>query len=63
MTPDDVDFVSAHGTGTPLNDRIEAEVLRRSLGHRAAAMPVNSIKASLGHSMGAAAALEALMCL
>src|SRR3989442_2721721 len=63
LTPADVDFVSAHGTGTPLNDRIEAEVLRRSLGRRAAEIPVNSIKASVGHTMGAAAALEAVMCL
>src|SRR5213594_2201126 len=63
LTAADVDFVSAHGTGTPLNDRIEAEVLRRTLGRRASAIPVNSIKGALGHSMGAAAALEAIMCL
>jgi len=59
----DVDFVSAHGTGTPLNDRIESGVLRRVLGHRAEAVPVNSIKGALGHTMGAAATLEAIMCL
>jgi len=63
LTPADVDFVSAHGTGTPLNDRIEAEVLRRTLGRRASEVPVNSIKGALGHTMGAAAALEAVMCL
>ena len=63
LTSADVDFVSAHGTGTPLNDRIEAEVLRRLLGRRASEIPVNSIKASVGHTMGAAAALEAVMCL
>ncbi|HEU4369270.1 MAG TPA: beta-ketoacyl-[acyl-carrier-protein] synthase family protein [Methylomirabilota bacterium] len=57
----DVDFVSAHGTATPLNDRIEAAVLRRVLGARADAVPVNSIKGSLGHTMGAAATLEAIM--
>ena len=60
---DGIDFVSAHGTGTPLNDPIEAAVLRRVLGARAGAVPVNSIKPSLGHTMGAAAVLEALMCL
>jgi 3-oxoacyl-(acyl-carrier-protein) synthase len=58
-----VDFVSAHGTGTPLNDRIETAVLERTLGARARAVPVNSIKGALGHTMGAAAALEAIMCL
>jgi 3-oxoacyl-(acyl-carrier-protein) synthase len=60
---EDVDFVSAHGTGTPLNDQIETAVLKRVLGARAYAIPVNSIKAALGHTMGAAATLEAIMCL
>ena len=59
----DIDFVSAHGTGTPLNDPIETAVLNRVLGRRAHAIPVNSIKPSLGHTMGAAAVLEAIMCL
>ena len=63
VAPGDLDFVSAHGTGTPLNDRIETAVLRRVLGARAEAIPVNSIKGALGHTMGAAAALEAIMCL
>jgi len=59
----DLDFVSAHGTGTVLNDRIETAVLRRVLGSRAGTVPVNSIKGALGHTMGAAATLEAIMCL
>lgn len=59
----DVDFVSAHGTGTRLNDRVETAALKRALGGRAHVVPVNSIKGSLGHTMGAAAALEAVMCL
>ena len=63
LEPADVGFVSAHGTATPLNDRIESAVLRRVLGARAGEVPVNSIKGSLGHTMGAAAALEATMCL
>jgi 3-oxoacyl-(acyl-carrier-protein) synthase len=45
------------------NDRVEAAVLRRVLGPRAHDVPVNSIKGGLGHTMGAAAALEAVMCL
>ena len=60
---DALDLVSAHGTGTPANDRVETEVLKRVLGPRARAVPVNSIKAHLGHTMGAAATLEAIMCL
>jgi 3-oxoacyl-[acyl-carrier-protein] synthase II len=63
VAPGDVDFVSAHGTGTPLNDRIETAALKRALGSRAHAIPVNSIKPSMGHTMGAAATLEAIMCL
>ena len=61
--PDDVDFVSAHGTGTVLNDRIETAVLKRVLGARAYDIPVNSIKPTMGHTMGAAATLEGVMCL
>jgi 3-oxoacyl-(acyl-carrier-protein) synthase len=63
LSADDVEFVSAHGTGTLVNDRIEADVLRRVLGRRATQIPVNSIKGSIGHTMGAAAVLEAVMCL
>jgi 3-oxoacyl-[acyl-carrier-protein] synthase II len=63
LGPDSVEFVSAHGTGTPANDRVETDVLKRVLGPRAYAVPVNSIKAHLGHTMGAAATLEAIMCL
>jgi 3-oxoacyl-[acyl-carrier-protein] synthase II len=59
----DVDFVSAHGTGTTLNDRIETAALKAALGPRAREIPVNSIKGGLGHTMGAAATLEAVMCL
>jgi 3-oxoacyl-[acyl-carrier-protein] synthase II len=61
MAAADIDFVSAHGTATPLNDRIEAAVLARVLGARAGTIPVNAIKGALGHTMGAAATLEAIM--
>ena len=57
----DVDFVSAHGTATTLNDASEAKALRRVLGARR--VPVNSIKGAIGHTMGAAATLEAILCL
>jgi 3-oxoacyl-[acyl-carrier-protein] synthase II len=63
VSPRDVDLVSAHGTATLLNDRIETAALKRALGPRAHEVPVNSIKGGLGHTMGAAAALEAFMCL
>ncbi len=63
IEPRDVDFVSAHGTATPLNDRIETAVLKRVLGSRAHQIPLNSIKPAMGHTMGAAAVLEGIMCL
>jgi 3-oxoacyl-[acyl-carrier-protein] synthase II len=63
VEPRDVDFVSAHGTGTTLNDRIETTVLKTGLGPRASEIAINSIKGGLGHTMGAAATLEAIMCL
>jgi 3-oxoacyl-[acyl-carrier-protein] synthase II len=58
-----IDFISAHGTGTPANDVVETQVFKRVLGARAYAIPVNSIKAHMGHTMGAAAILETIMCL
>jgi 3-oxoacyl-[acyl-carrier-protein] synthase II len=58
-----IDFISAHGTGTPANDRVETRVFKRVLGPRAYSIPVNSIKAHMGHTMGAAAILETIMCL
>ena len=63
ITATDVDLVSAHGTGTALNDRIETDVIKRVLGAHAYRVPMNSIKGALGHTMGAAATLEAIMCL
>jgi len=57
---DEVDFVDAHGTGTPLNDAAEWQALLATLGPRAAAVPVAAPKGSVGHLLGAAGALEAV---
>lgn len=56
---DSIDYISAHGTGTPANDKIETFAIKRALGQGAYAIPVSSIKSMLGHTMGAAAAIEA----
>lgn len=63
LGPADIEFVSAHGTATVRNDAVEGAVLRRVLGPSAAHVPVNSIKGAIGHTMGAASVLEAVMCL
>ncbi len=63
VAADEVDLVSAHGTGTPQNDPAETRALRHALGPRAGRVPVNAIKSGLGHTMGAAATFEAIMCL
>ncbi|MEO8277482.1 MAG: beta-ketoacyl-[acyl-carrier-protein] synthase family protein [Thermoanaerobaculia bacterium] len=60
--PGDVSYVSAHGTGTQANDRVEAIAIQRLFGARAAATPVSSIKSMIGHTMGAASAIEAAVC-
>jgi 3-oxoacyl-[acyl-carrier-protein] synthase II len=60
VSPDEVDHINAHGTGTPHNDRTEAKGIRRVFGDRAADIPVTSIKSMLGHCLGAAGAVEAV---
>ncbi len=62
VAPEEIDYISAHGTGTPANDRMECLAIHRLVGARAASVPVSSIKSMLGHSMGAASAIEAASC-
>ena len=58
----DVDYISAHGTGTTANDRAECAAIKDVFGPLSAKIPVSSIKSMLGHTMGAASALEAIVC-
>jgi 3-oxoacyl-[acyl-carrier-protein] synthase II len=59
----DVDYVNAHGTSTPLNDRSETAALKLALGEHAAEVPVSSTKSAIGHLLGAAGAVEAIATL
>lgn len=63
LTPEEIDYVNAHGTGTPLNDGSEALAISAWAGPRAATLPVSSTKASIGHLLGGAGAVEAVVCL
>jgi 3-oxoacyl-[acyl-carrier-protein] synthase II len=60
LTAVDVDYVNAHGTSTPLNDRSETMALKLALGERAGDVPVSSTKSAIGHLLGAAGAVEAI---
>jgi 3-oxoacyl-[acyl-carrier-protein] synthase II len=60
--PADVSYISAHGTGTPTNDRLETLAVQRVFGAAAAKTPMSSIKSMIGHTMGAASAIEAAVC-
>lgn len=61
LNPTDIDYINAHGTGTSINDKIEAKALLSIFKDKVP--PVSSIKSMIGHSLGAAAAIEAVACL
>ncbi|KAA3605167.1 MAG: beta-ketoacyl-[acyl-carrier-protein] synthase family protein [Planctomycetota bacterium] len=63
IAADQIDYVSAHGTGTGTNDRTESKALYHVFGSRAATLPMSSIKSMIGHTMGASAVIEAIACI
>lgn len=63
VSPDQVDYINAHGTATPLNDRSETRAIKAAFGEAAYDVPVSSTKSMTGHMMGATGALEAIFCI
>ena len=63
LSADDVDYVNAHGTSTPLGDEIELGAVQRLFGAASSNLSMSSTKSSIGHLLGAAGAVEAIFCL
>lgn len=62
LKPEDVDYINAHGTSTPLNDPTETRAIKAVFGEHAYKLAISSIKSMIGHAMGASGALETIAC-
>ncbi len=63
ISPSDIGYINAHGTSTPLNDKIETSAIKKVFGEYAYRVPVSSTKSMTGHLIGGAASLEAAICI
>jgi 3-oxoacyl-[acyl-carrier-protein] synthase II len=63
LKPEDIDYLNAHGTSTPLNDKSETAAVKTVFGEKAYDLPISSTKSMHGHLLGAAGALEAILCI
>ena len=63
LNPEDIDYINAHGTSTSLNDKYETLAIKKAFGDYAYKVSVSSTKGTMGHSLGAAGALESIVCI
>jgi 3-oxoacyl-[acyl-carrier-protein] synthase II len=63
LTPEDIDYINAHGTSTDANDKTETSAIKTAFGEAAYDVPISSTKSMTGHLLGAAGAIEALICI
>jgi 3-oxoacyl-[acyl-carrier-protein] synthase II len=62
VKPEDVDYINAHGTSTQMNDKYETVAMKRAFGEYAYQVPISSTKSQIGHTLGASAAIESVIC-
>jgi 3-oxoacyl-(acyl-carrier-protein) synthase len=63
LEPKDIDYINAHGTGTPLNEKYETLAIKGAMGEQAYRVPISSTKSMTGHMLGAAGSMEAIFCI
>jgi 3-oxoacyl-[acyl-carrier-protein] synthase II len=63
LNPEDIDYINAHGTGTPMNDKLETRAIKRAFGSQSYQIPISSTKSMLGHATTACGAIELAVCL
>ena len=63
LGPNDIDYINAHGTSTPMNDLVETLAIKKTFGEQAYKVPISSTKSMIGHALGGAGAIEAVACI
>ena len=63
LHPADIDYINAHGTATPIGDRVEIKAMKRTFNHDLGRIPISSTKGATGHMMGAGGITEAITCI